>query len=231
VTALPPVLIATLLLAVSGVVAGVAARRLLRRLRRGARVPPPWCELGIASAWGATGAAAGAGAVPAGWIPVLLGLGWLGMAAAAVDVLHHRLPDALTLPALPAALVLLLPLGPAAVVRGAAGAGVAVAAYAALHLATPGAMGAGDVKLAAPVGAVLAAAGWAALVLAALVAAVFTGGVALGVALRRTRDVQTKTAEPRREGTYARRGAVPHAPSMLAAGWIVALMAAAAAPP
>ena len=40
---------------------------------------------------------------------------------------------------------------------------VAFVAYAAVHLAAPSALGAGDVKLAAPLGAVLAAASWAAL--------------------------------------------------------------------
>jgi leader peptidase (prepilin peptidase)/N-methyltransferase len=217
VTALLPALITALPLAVAGLLAGVVARRLLARLRRGAQVPPPWCELGVGTAWGATGAAAGAGAVPAAWVPAVLGLGWLAVAAAAVDVLHRRLPDALTLPALPAALVLLLPLGYPAVLRGAVGAAVAVAAYAALHVAAPRAMGGGDVKLAGPLGAVLAAAGWPALVLAALAAALLTGGTALVAALLR--------------GLDERRAAVPHGPSMLGAGWLVTLMAAAAAPP
>ena len=215
-TAPLPALSAALLLAVAGLVAGAVARWLLWRLRRGARVPPPWCEIGLATAWGTTGAAAGAGAVSAAWVPVLLALGWLAVAAAAVDVLHHRLPDALTLPALPAALVLLLPLGPAAVLRGAAGAAVATAAYAAVHVAAPRAMGAGDVKLAGPLGAVLAAAGWPALMLAALAAALLTGGIALVAVLL--------------SGLDKRRGAVPHGPSMLGAGWLVTLMAAAAPP-
>jgi leader peptidase (prepilin peptidase) / N-methyltransferase len=205
-TALLAALIAALLLAMAGLGFGVVTRRLLARLRRGAQVPPPWCELGVGTAWGATGAAAGAGAVPAAWVPALLGLGWLAVAAAAVDVLHRRLPDALTLPALPTALVLVVPLGSAAVLRGAAGAAVAVAGYAALHVAAPRAMGAGDVKLAGPLGAVLAAAGWPALVLAALAAALLTGGIALVAVLLR--------------GLDERRAAVPHGPSMLGAGWL-----------
>lgn len=229
-TAPVPALIAGLLLAAAGLAAGVVARRVLWRLRRGARVPPPWCELGVATLWGATGAAAGAGGMAAGWVPVLLGLGWFAVAAAAVDVLHHRLPDALTLPALPAALALLLPLGAAAVLRGAAGAAVAVAAYAVFHLAAPRAMGAGDVKLAAPVGAVMGAAGWSALVLAALAAAVLTGGVALVAVLRSIRDTNRGTGMPRNAAAYRRGNAVPHGPAMLAAGWLVALLAADAAP-
>ena len=123
-----------------------------RRLRRGTRVPPPWCELGVALAWGAVGSAAGAGVVPVPWLPVLLGLGWLAVAAGAIDLLHQRLPDALTLPALPLALLLLAPLGSAVVLRAGAGAAVAFVAYATVHLAAPAALGAGDVKLAAPLG-------------------------------------------------------------------------------
>src|SRR5689334_10058064 len=124
-TSLPLPLAVPLLLAVPGLAAGAAARRLLARLRRGARVPPPWCELGVAFAWAASGRAVAVGVVPVRWLPVLLGLGWLAVAAAVVDLVHHRLPDALTLPALPAAALLLAPLGPAAVLRGLAGAAVA----------------------------------------------------------------------------------------------------------
>jgi leader peptidase (prepilin peptidase)/N-methyltransferase len=200
------------LLALAGVPAGAAARALLGRLRRGARVPPPWCEAGVAAVWSVTGAGVGAALVPVRWLPVLLGLGWFAVAAAAVDLRHHRLPDALTLPALPLALALLVPLGSAAVLRGLAGAAVAVAAHAALHLAAPAALGAGDVKLAAPLGSVLAAGSWSALVLAGLLAAVLSGGLAVVVLLRRERA-----------------GALPHGPSMLVAAWLVATAAAAGA--
>ncbi len=168
----------------------------------------------MAALWGGTGAAWAAGVVPLAWLPVLLGLGWLGIAAAAVDLGYHRLPDALTLPALPVALLLLVPLGPGAVARGVAGAGIAVAAHAALHLLAPAAMGAGDVKLAAPLGAVLAAVSWPALVLAAVLAALITGCIAtVGRCARR----------------LAPGAAVPHGPSMLIAAWIVASGAAIAA--
>ena len=200
----PAVLTAAVLLAALGLPAGAAARRLLGRLRRGARVPPPWCELGVALAWGAVGAAVGAGVVPALWLPVLLGLGWLAVAAGAVDLRHHRLPDALTLPALPLALLLLAPLGPEVVLRAGVGAVVAFAAYAAVHLAAPSALGAGDVKLAAPLGAVLAAASWAALVAAGVVAALLSAVLAAVMLAMRGRG-----------------GAVPHGPSMLVAGLLV----------
>jgi leader peptidase (prepilin peptidase)/N-methyltransferase len=206
-----PVPTVSVLLATLGLAAGAAARLLLRRLRRGARVPPPWCEVGVAVAWGATGALAGAGAVPLRWLPVLLALGWLAVAAAAVDVLHHRLPDALTLPALPLAMLLLVPLGSAVLRRGLAGAAVAFTAYAVVHLALPGALGAGDVKLAAPLGAVLAAASWPALVLAAVLSALLSGVMAVAVLV-------TARSHGRPCGA-----ALPHGPPMVVAGWLVAL--------
>ncbi|MCH6168319.1 prepilin peptidase [Pseudonocardia alaniniphila] len=191
---------------VAGAAAGGVARRLLGWLRRGARIPPPWCEIAVGVLWAAVATAWAGGVVPAAWVPVLLALAWFGVAAGAVDLAHRRLPDALTLPALPAALLLLLPLGPTAVLHGLAGAAVAVGAHGAVHLAVPRAMGAGDVKLAAPLGAVLAAAGWPALVLAALLAAALTA--VLGIAGISTRRL-------------GRRAALPHGPSMLAATWLV----------
>jgi leader peptidase (prepilin peptidase)/N-methyltransferase len=135
---------------------------------------------------------------------VLLGLVWLTVAAGAADLLHQRLPDALTLPALPVALLLLTPLGEEAVRRAVGGAAVALTAHVAVHLAVPPAMGAGDVKLAAPLGAVLAAASWEALAIAGLLAAVLSGALAATALVARGRG-----------------GAVPHGPSMLVAGLLV----------
>jgi leader peptidase (prepilin peptidase) / N-methyltransferase len=204
----PPIGPFSLLIAVlltAGLVAGAGARLLLRRLRRGARVPLPWCEVGVAVAWAGVGATARVGPVPARWLPVLLALGWLAVAAGAVDVVAGRLPDALTVPALPVALLLLMPVGAGAVGRAVAGAVVAVAAHAAVHLAAPAAMGAGDVKLAAPLGAVLAAVSWEALAVAGLLAALCSGVLAGAVLLVRGRGA-----------------ALPHGPSMLLAGLLTA---------
>jgi leader peptidase (prepilin peptidase) / N-methyltransferase len=195
----------TLLLLAAGLLAGVGARLLLRRLRRGTRVPPPWCELGVAVAWAGIGTAAQAGVVPWRWVPLLLALGWLAVAAGAVDVRARRLPDALTLPALPVVLLLLIPIGGSAVWRGVLGAAVAVAAHLAVHLAAPAALGAGDVKLAASLGAALAAASWEALVVAGLLAALFSGAVAATVLVVRGSG-----------------STLPHGPSMLLAGLLVA---------
>lgn len=199
-----PVLLAALLCGAAGLTAGVGARLLLRRLRRGTRVPPPWCEAGVAVLWAAVGAATQAGAVAPRWAPVLLGLGWLAVAASVVDVRERRLPDALTLPALPVVLLLLAAVGGPAVWRGVAGAVVAVAAHLAVHLVAPAAMGAGDVKLAAPWGAAPAAVSWEALVVGAVLAALASGLLAAAVLMTRGRG-----------------GAVPHGPSMLLAGLLV----------
>jgi leader peptidase (prepilin peptidase)/N-methyltransferase len=215
-----------------GVLAGAGARVLLRRLRRGTRIPPPWCELGVAALWAAAGAAWAAGGVPAAWVPVVLGLGWLAVAAGVVDLRHRRLPNALTVPAFPVALLLLLPVGPAAVVRGAGGAVLAVAVHAAVHLIDWRAVGAGDVKLAAPLGAVLAAVAWPALalgaVLAALLTALLTGvfTVAASVespALAGSRVPGQARAGPLRGSRLAGQ-AVPHGPSMLIATWLVTVL-------
>jgi leader peptidase (prepilin peptidase) / N-methyltransferase len=207
-----PLFAMVVLLGVLGVLSGAGARLLLGRLRRGARVPPPWCELGVAATWAST-AVAGAGALPVRWMPVLLALGWFAVAAAAVDVVHHRLPDALTVPALPVALLLLAPLGADVVVRALVGATIAATAHAAVHLLAPAAMGAGDAKLAGSLGAVLAAVSWDSLLLAGALAAVLSGGLAVVLTLT---------------GRGGRRTALPHGPSMLLAAWLVTAAAAGA---
>jgi leader peptidase (prepilin peptidase)/N-methyltransferase len=215
------------MLAAAGVLAGGGARVLLRRLRRGTRIPPPWCEAGVAVLWAATGVVWAAGAASVVWVPAVLGLGWLAVAAGVVDLRHRRLPNALTVPAFPIALLLLLPVGPAAVVRGAAGAAVAVAVHVALHVVDRRAVGAGDVKLAAPLGAVLAAVAWPALPLAAVLAACFTAvlAVAASIGAPLGSPVPAGCQVPARAGPERRwrlaGQAVPHGPSMLAATWVV----------
>ena len=187
--------ITPVLFATAGLLAGAGARLLLRRLRRGTRVPPPWCELGVALAWAGVGTAAGIGAVPCA----------LGAPAARPRLARgrggrrrragRRLPDALTLPALPVALLLLVPVGGSAVWRGVLGAAVAAVAHLVVHLAAPTALGAGDVKLSAPLGAALGAASWEALVVAGLLAALFSGALAATVLVARGR-ARSRAARP-----------------------------------
>jgi leader peptidase (prepilin peptidase)/N-methyltransferase len=195
----------------AGVVVGAGTRRLLDSLRRGARLRGPACAVAMGGLWGSTGGLWGTGSLPSPWLPALLGLGWLGVAAGAVDLCEHRLPDALTLPAAGFAPLALLPLGWAAVARGLLGSVVAVIGYGVVHLIRPPALGAGDVKLAAALGAVLGAASWGALAVAAGLAALLTGAAALLVVCR---------------GGMARAGPVAHGPSMLAAAWLVTVAVA-----
>lgn len=196
--------------AVLGMLAGVGARLVVRRLRRGAPVPPPWCELVLGTLWAVCGWWWTTGRLPGEWLPLLLGLGWLGVAAGAVDLLRRRLPDALTLSALPLTLLLVVPLGPASVGRAFAGAAVLFGAHLVVRLALPAAMGAGDVKLAAPLGAALGAVSWPALVIWAVAAAVLTAGVAIaGLSIAR----------------HVPGSPLPHGPAMLAAGWLVVAVA------
>lgn len=196
---------------VVGLVAGALARLVLAAMARGTRVRAPVCEVAVGVAWTLTGGLRAAGLLPSAWLPALLGLGWLAVAAGVVDVRRRLLPDALTRPALGVAPLALLPVGVEAVGRGLVGAIAATVTYGALHLARPSALGAGDVKLAAVLGTVLAGASWGALVAAAALAAVLTGLVAAAGVLA---------------GRLSWGAAVPHGPPMLAAAWVVTVVTA-----
>ncbi|WP_284750505.1 prepilin peptidase [Amycolatopsis sp. RTGN1] len=147
-----------------------------------------------------------AGSGPAWWLPVPLTLTAVAAPLALADLRHLRLPDVLTLPAYPlfGAAIGAAALGgggPSVAVRAAAGALLFGAAHAAVRSAAPHSLGAGDVKLAGSLGAVLGAAGWPALAVAAVLAALLSLVVAL---VRRARRV-------------------PHGPALLAATWLCAL--------
>ncbi|WP_405416812.1 hypothetical protein [Pseudonocardia alni] len=104
VTVAVPVLVA----AVLGGGAGVATRRWLARLPRGAPVPAGWCEAGLALSGAATAGLVVSGLLDPRWTALLAVLSWLTVAGSATDLQVRRLPNALTLPALalvPAALV------------------------------------------------------------------------------------------------------------------------------
>jgi leader peptidase (prepilin peptidase)/N-methyltransferase len=117
-------------------------------------------------------------------------LAWFGIVLALIDLRHHRLPDALTLP-LGAALLLLQFHRLGAALLGAV---IFGGAHLAVRWWRPAMMGGGDVKLAAGLGTVLA--------LPALVpAAILSCAVTLALAALR------------------RGGRVPHGPGLLAATW------------
>ncbi|MER5674208.1 prepilin peptidase [Pseudonocardia alni] len=162
-----------------GLVVGAGTRWLLVRLPRGAPVPVGWCEAGLAPCWAAVALAVQAGRLDPRWAALLAALSWLAVAGSATDLLVRRLPNALTVPALGLVLVALVPAGSVAVQRGLAGAVLLGGAYLVVHLVSPHAMGGGDVKLAAPVGAAAAGAGWALLPVVAVGAAVASAAVAL----------------------------------------------------
>lgn len=175
VAAAVPVLVA----AVLGGGTGVATRRWLARLPRGAPVPAGWCESGLALCGATTAGLVVSGLADPRWTALLAVLSWLAVAGSATDLLVRRLPNALTLPALALVPAALVPVGGAAVGRGLAGAVLLGGAYLVVHLVSPHAMGGGDVKLAAPVGAAAAGAGWVLLPVVAAGAAVASAAVAL----------------------------------------------------
>jgi leader peptidase (prepilin peptidase)/N-methyltransferase len=179
----------------AGALAGRGVRALLAGLRRGVVVVPGPCEVALGCGWAAIGTGTVVGALPVPWVPALAGLAALAVAATATDVLAGRLPDRLTLPALPVALALLAPLGPVAVAQALGGAALLGGAHVVVHLAAPSALGGGDVKLAAVLGAPLGAASLGAVVLLPVLAA----GVLLAAA------------------TVCRRRRVPFGPALLAA--------------
>ncbi|GAA4859658.1 hypothetical protein GCM10023203_03280 [Actinomycetospora straminea] len=183
----------------AGALGGVGVRAALAGMRRGALVAWWRCSGALAALWAVAAALVGAGAVPAAWLPSWLVLGALAVAGSAVDLAAHRLPDVLTGPAAGVSLLGLLPLGPASTATGAAGALLLGGAFAAVHLAVPGALGAGDVKLAPALGAPLAAASPTAPVVAVVLAAV---GVLVLASARRAHRV-------------------PFGPPLLLAAWVV----------
>jgi leader peptidase (prepilin peptidase) / N-methyltransferase len=188
--------------AIVGATAGRAARAVLTRLRMPVRPPPGSCEAAVAALW----ALVAVRPLPPWWLPVPAALAWLTVVLTATDLRHRLLPNAVTLPAYPVAAALLTTsalAGPGAglAVRAAAAGAALLAVHAAVHLAAPRQLGAGDVKLAGLVGAALGAVSWSAVLLGPLIAAVITTTLALA----------------------GRRTAAPHGPGLLAAALLVAV--------
>jgi leader peptidase (prepilin peptidase)/N-methyltransferase len=159
-------------------------------------VHPLWCAVPAAGLWWLS-----AVLVPPRWLPLALLVAWLGVVLSVVDFRHRRLPDAVTLPAWPLVGAALWWAG-ADPWRAVAGAALLFAFHLAVRLLAPGAMGGGDVKLAGPVGAVLASVSWWALPAGVVAASATTLVVALALPPRR------------------RAGGVPHGPGLLTAAWL-----------
>ena len=168
----------------TGAAVGHATRRLLARLRRGAVFRPPGCELFTAMASAIVGWRFAIGALPVWWCAVPLLLAWLAVPLAAVDLAVLRLPNVLTYAAYPVlgvALAFAAARGPdhALAIRAVVGTVMFGGAHALVRWRAPTTLGAGDVKLAGSLGAVLAALNWQALITASALSAAITLALAL----------------------------------------------------
>lgn len=166
------------------------------------------CESAVAALW----ALAATRGLPAWWLPVPAVIAWLAVVLTATDLRYRRLPNAVTMPAYPVLAVLIAVAafagpGPGLATRAATAAVVLFVVHAAVHLAAPRHLGAGDVKLAGLVGAVLGAVSWSAVLLGPVVAAAVTTALAL----------------------VSRGRAAPHGPGLLAGALLVAVFPAAGA--
>ena len=123
-------------------------------------------------------------------------LAWLA-ALTLYDIRERRLPNWLTIPG--AVVILALAAGYGRATPAVLGAAALFAVYGAVHLMSPAAMGAGDVKLAIGIGALTATFGSDVWLLAALAAPLLTAGWAVVTVLRRSERT------------------VPHGPSMCVA--------------
>lgn len=192
---------------------GAGIRWLLARLRRGTVVRPGPLEaitavvtaLGVAISW------------PGPLVPLVLWCGLLGVACGAVDVRHHRLPDALTLPAIPVTIVIVAATCWVAPVSGSIAraliAGVLVGGlFAVPALLAPGAMGWGDVKLSVSIGVAAGMVGWDTVLIAIFLGFVTAAVVALG-------GITT--------GRWTTRTALPFGPFLLFGSWAALVWAAA----
>lgn len=124
-------------------------------------------------------------------------LGFCGVGAwlAHVDIREHRLPNRILLPATACLLALCIAAAmfggsASTLVRAVSGAAILGSVYVALWAASRGGLGGGDVKLAVPIGLLLAWDGWPAFIVGAALAFVVGGIWAIGVLSTRrgTRD-------------------------------------------
>jgi leader peptidase (prepilin peptidase) / N-methyltransferase len=132
-------------------------------------------------------------------LPAYLYFAAVGLALAAIDLDHRRLPDVIVLPSY-AVVAVLLVIGSIgsddwwALGRAAIAAGSLFAFYAAVSLAYPGGMGFGDVKLAGLLGGLLGYLSWSALVVGATAGFLF--GAIAGVVVIALGRGDAKTALP-----------------------------------
>ena len=140
-------------------------------------------------------------------LPAFLLLAILGVQLSRIDIALHLLPNPLVLILLAGGFLLLLMPGfpnmqADDLLRAALGAFILFAGYLVLGLISPGAIGMGDVKLAAPVGLYLGYLGWSQLLYGGLLGFILNGVVTVAVLGRKGRNRATEVA---------------HGPSMLGA--------------
>lgn len=149
-------------------------------------------------------------------LPAFIFLAVLGVQLSRIDIALHLLPNPLVLILLAGGFFLLLMPGllnlqADNLLRSVLGALILFAGYLILGLISPGAIGMGDVKLAAPVGLYLGYLGWGQLLYGGLFCFLLNGVATLFYLARKGRK---QAAE------------VPHGPSMIAATAAMALLSA-----
>jgi leader peptidase (prepilin peptidase) / N-methyltransferase len=198
--------------AVGGGCAGAVIRQLLGRLRRGLSLRAGPAEIaaalitgfGVAVTWAAP------------TVGLVLFAGLLLVALSAVDIVHHRLPDAITLPALPIAAVAvgityLLAPASGSPLRAVLSAAVLWAVFAGIARISASWMGRGDVKLIPVLGLLMGYLSVGAVVVGLALAFALGSAVALiGMALGRLRL----------------KSRIPLGPYLLAGCWVVLLFPA-----
>jgi leader peptidase (prepilin peptidase)/N-methyltransferase len=140
-------------------------------------------------------------------LPAFLFLAVVGVQLARIDVALHLLPNPLVLALLAGGFLLLLAPGlidkqTDELLRALLGAVVLFLGYLILGLISPGGIGMGDVKLAAPVGLYLGYLGWSQLLYGGLLGFILNGVVTILILSKKARNQATEVA---------------HGPSMLGA--------------
>ena len=207
----------TLVPGAAGVLVGAGTRRLAAHLRRGAVLPVGPVEI----ATGGLAAVAGLVLWPHPTVWMCWWISTFGVVVAAVDLRHHRIPDAISFPVTLVTVGLCVLLAPRLTPDGAGPslvrallAGLVVGALFGLPaIVAPGTMGWGDVKLSVPLGALLGLLSWDAVLTALVITFVLAGVVAaLGLLSRR----------------LAARSAIAFGPFLVVGAYLGVLLAGAA---
>ncbi|AZI57756.1 prepilin peptidase [Nakamurella antarctica] len=206
------------IVAAAAIPAGVGIRELLRRLRRGAVFTAGPIEAACALVCGGAALILG----PSALLPVTLWAGLLAVALSAVDLTHHRLPDAITLSAFPITAVILVATtlvtpGAGDLARAGIASAVVGGAFCALAYGLPVAMGRGDAKLAFTLGLLLGYQSWLAVIFAIMLA--FLLGAVVGLAGMAAGRMTAKSALP--FGPFLLLGTLV---AMVAPSWIQTLL-------